>query len=264
MASPPEDQPFDQIPCENKLSKQESSTEELSHEDSSNEEPCSEELNGEAPPQEKPSKETTPKEKPTEDKLPGVEQGASELPTKTSQSDDVVTMYNVIAKTIKAAKESAAQFQAMKDSTTAKLDALPINNLQRKNLKAASPRLVNITAALSLSIAQVMMMENFEKTFRSEWKHRKKESVALREVFLVAKTKQIEKIQRDYKTEMTKSLVGANMTVLELEGTGGAGSSMGADKGKAVAIAEESIESDAVLAGEDMAKEKAATQDGVI
>ncbi|EAT82014.2 hypothetical protein SNOG_10620 [Parastagonospora nodorum SN15] len=150
-------------------------------------------------------------------------------------------MYNVIAKTIKAAKESAAQFQAIKDNTTAKMDALPINHLQMKNIKAASPRLVNITTALSLSIAQVMMMQDFEKTFRPEWKHKKKESVALREVFLKAKTKEIEKIQRDYKIETTKSLGIAT-------------------HGKGVATAEVSIEGSAANVGEDTAGEKEATR----
>jgi len=277
MASPPEDRPFEssntKLPNE-EPSYEEPATEEplerepynegLSDEDSSNKEPYSEESSGEELPEEKPSEETTPEEEPIEDKRAGVEQGTSDVPTKASQSDDVVTMYNVITKTIKAAKESAAQFQAIKDSTAAKMDALPINHLQRNKLKAASPRLVNITAALSLSVAHVMVMENFEKTFRSEWKHKKNESVALREVFLTAKTKEIEKIQRDYKMEMTKSLVGANMTILDLAGTGGADSSIRADASKGVATAEEPIESDAVVANEGVAKEKVATQDGVV
>ncbi|KAH3913542.1 hypothetical protein HBH56_104380 [Parastagonospora nodorum] len=228
MASPPGDKTFDQKAYDDKSSNKEPSTEEPSSEETANKEspsrvPDSEEPNKEELPEEKPCKDAIPEENPTEDKLAVFKQNAIELPTKTSQSDDVVTMYNVIAKTIKAAKESAAQFQAIKDNTTAKMDALPINHLQMKNIKAASPRLVNITTALSLSIAQVMMMQDFEKTFRPEWKHKKKESVALREVFLKAKTKEIEKIQRDYKIETTKSLVGANMTILELEGTAGAG-----------------------------------------
>jgi HD superfamily phosphodiesterase len=106
----------------------------------------------------------------------------------------------------------------------------------------------------------MMMMEDFEKTFCSEWKHHKKESVALREVFLTGNTKEIEKIQRDYKIETTKSLVGANMTMLELERTGGAVSSIAAHEGKGVATAKASIEGNAAHLGEDTAREKEATQ----
>lgn len=86
----------------------------------------------------------------------------------------------------------------MKDNTTAQYDALPVSNLQKNKVKTQSPRLLNLTKTIAHNTAQVMILEVFETTFRSEWKQ-KKESVLQRHDFIERKKTEFEKIRKDYR-----------------------------------------------------------------
>jgi hypothetical protein len=175
------------------------------------------------------------------------QQNESSTPNEKNQYRDVATMYNAIVTTIKGINEYTAQFETIRDNTTARIDALPVKNAQKRKLRSANLRLVNMIAVISQNTAQVMMMEEFVKIFCSEWKRKKKGIADRREMFLKEKTKEIEKAQRGHRRKLTKSLWGAGMRFPEFEGTDGSN--------------EGPVENETAIMGKDMTDDQEVVQD---
>jgi hypothetical protein len=137
------------------------------------------------------------------------------VPTQKDQYEEVNSIYNNIKSAIREINDNSTKLQAKSNNAINDIDTFPIANSQKNKMKTHSPRILNLAKTISRDTAQVLIMEQFEKDFRSEWTIKKKASVLQRDAFLDKKQVEFAKIRKSYMEEWTKSMKDAGMTVLE-------------------------------------------------
>jgi hypothetical protein len=128
-----------------------------------------------------------------------------------AQYDDVVGIYNTIAFTIRKINEHTEQFQTTKNTMIHQVDSLLITEFQKRRMKTQSPSFIAISKLLAQNTAHILVLEEWEKDFRSEWKQKKKESLTQRHVWLEKKTREFETTQGKFRAEMKKAFKDAEV-----------------------------------------------------
>jgi hypothetical protein len=105
------------------------------------------------------------------------------VPNTKARYDYVVEVYNTIAFTIRKINEHTEQFQTTKNTMVHQFDSLLITEFQKQRMRAQSPSFVGISKLLAQNTAHILVLEEWEKDFRSEWKQ-KKESLMQRHVWV--------------------------------------------------------------------------------
>jgi hypothetical protein len=121
-------------------------------------------------------------------------------------------------------------------------------------MKTQSPRILNLAKTIILNTAQVLIMEHFEKEFRSEWTGKKESSVLQRDAILDKKKVESAKIRKSYMEAWKKSMTDLGMTVLEIE------TSDGTDAITEFIENTEAMEDDKATESEERARQEDATE----
>ncbi|KAF1918402.1 hypothetical protein BDU57DRAFT_515149 [Ampelomyces quisqualis] len=125
---------------------------------------------------------------------------------KQEQYKTVEKIYANIALTITSVNKSCSQLKSIKAQISNDIDTLPIPNTEKNLLKRREPRSIAISEDLSTNTAHALILENFEDTFRAEWKKVKRQSLEKREVFLFNKVTTLGKMQGDFKAGLAEKL----------------------------------------------------------
>jgi hypothetical protein len=104
-------------------------------------------------------------------------------------------MYNKLANVTREVNKLTATYRAAKAQVESEIDALPMTDHQKTFLKTDFPRLRHLNAVLAENSAHGILLEEFEKEFRIEWKKLKKASVEQRDLFLNRKFEEGSKVQ---------------------------------------------------------------------
>jgi hypothetical protein len=123
----------------------------------------------------------------------------------------------ISSRPLREINKNSTEFQVKKNKPTNDIDTFPIASLQKNKMKTQSPRILNLAKTIILNTAQVLIMEHFEKEFRSKWTGKKESSVLQRDAILDKKKVESAKIRKSYMEAWKMSMTDLGMTVLEIE-----------------------------------------------
>jgi hypothetical protein len=95
-------------------------------------------------------------------------------------------------------------FRSIKEEHERKLAAILNPNMRQVVTKIDHARSEALATLVSLNQAQLLVLEDFETTFRKEWKLKKKQSVVERRIFLDSKDTEVETFNAGYWAELLK------------------------------------------------------------
>jgi hypothetical protein len=132
-----------------------------------------------------------------------------------AQYDDVVRMYNSINNLTKVMEGYRDMFRSIKEENERKIEAILNPNMRQVVTKIDHPRSDALATLVSLNQAQLLVLEDFETTFRKEWKLKKKQSVVERRIYLDSRDREVKRLNAGYWAEVYKMADIAGVKLLE-------------------------------------------------
>jgi len=117
--------------------------------------------------------------------------------SKTDQYDEVVKLCNLIKEVTRSLQTLIKKYQTTIDSMNKEIDSplIPrrLQMIQTKSKKRCLRQPMEITSEMR---ASVLVLEEFENTFRAEWKSKKKADLKQRQMFIAGKQREVDEQQR--------------------------------------------------------------------
>lgn len=110
---------------------------------------------------------------------------------KTDQDNDVVRMYEHIKKETRYLEDRIKAEQKKTGMMIQAIDNLDAAPLRKSIMKAEDPTLKRLAVLISETRATIFGLEGFEKSFRAEWKSKKKASLEQRQVYFDEKQNEL-------------------------------------------------------------------------
>jgi hypothetical protein len=112
---------------------------------------------------------------------------------RKKQNDYVVEIYSDIKTGSTMYEDAISGYEKTKRAMEHTIDQVATSDSQKSQLKAQSPPFMLISGFIAEIRSNALGLEEFEKKFRAEWKVKKKASLEQRDIFLVAKGRELDK-----------------------------------------------------------------------